>query len=131
MIAVFEVTPGSSQATNRLPDEQQQLAAVTINYNLPGKKEQLMQVYECINNYKPLEQLDHYFSFATSVCMFGGFLHSSPYLKKATWDDVVNLTKASMDVSNPLHTEFFDMVVKAKKIYEPSKKRKRRNRDER
>ena len=131
MIAVFEVTPGSSQATNRLPDEQQQLAAVTINYNLPGKKEQLMQVYECINNYKPLEQLDHYFSFATSVCMFGGFLHNSPYLKKATWDDVVNLTKASMDVSNPLHTEFFDMVVKAKKIYEPSKKRKRRNRDER
>ena len=131
MIAVFEVTPGSSQATNRLPDEQQQLAAVTINYNLPGKKEQLMQVYECINNYKPLEQLDHYFSFATSVCMFGGFLHSSPYLKKATWDDVINLTKASMDVSNPLHTEFFDMVVKAKKIYEPSKKRKRRNRDER
>ena len=131
MIAVFEVTPGSSQAANRLPDEQQQLAAVTINYNLPGKKEQLMQVYECINNYKPLEQLDHYFSFATSVCMFGGFLHSSPYLKKATWDDVVNLTKASMDVSNPLHTEFFDMVVKAKKIYEPSKKRKRRNRDER
>mgnify|MGYP003416978206 FL=1 len=131
MIAVFEVTPGSSQATNRLPDEQQQLAAVTINYNLPGKKEQLMQVYECINNYKPLEQLDHYFSFATSVCMFGGFLHSSPYLKKATWDDVINLTKASMDMSNPLHTEFFDMVVKAKKIYEPSKKRKRRNRDER
>lgn len=131
MIAVFEVTPGSSQAANRLPDEQQQLAAVTINYNLPGKKEQLMQVYECINNYKPLEQLDHYFSFATSVCMFGGFLHSSPYLKKATWDDVINLTKASMDMSNPLHTEFFDMVVKAKKIYEPSKKRKRRNRDER
>ena len=131
MIAVFEVTPGSSQAANRLPDEQQQLAAVTINYNLPGKKEQLMQVYECINNYKPIEQLDHYFSFATSVCMFGGFLHSSPYLKKATWDDVINLTKASMDMSNPLHTEFFDMVVKAKKIYEPSKKRKRRNRDER
>ncbi|HTN05803.1 vWA domain-containing protein [Agriterribacter sp.] len=131
MIAVFEVTPGSSQGKSPSPAAEQKLATVTINYSLPGKKDVSKQVYDCVNNYIPLAQLDHYFSFATSVCMFGGFLHSSPYLKNATWDDVINLTKASMDTTNPLHTEFFDMVVKAKKIYEPSKKRKRRNRDER
>ncbi|HRN55067.1 MAG TPA: von Willebrand factor type A domain-containing protein [Agriterribacter sp.] len=130
MIAVFEVTPGNGQAKIQ-PDAAQQLATVTIHYSLPGKKDISKQVYDCVNNYIPLAQLDHYFSFATSVCMFGGFLHSSPYLKKATWDDVINLAKASMDINNPLHMEFFDMVVKAKKIYEPSRKRKRRNRDER
>ncbi|HRO47561.1 von Willebrand factor type A domain-containing protein [Agriterribacter sp.] len=131
MIAVFEVTPGNNQGKTQSPAAEQQLATVTINYSLPGKKDISKQVYDCVNNYIPLAQLDHYFSFATSVCMFGGFLHSSPYLKKATWDNVINLTKVSMDMSNPLHTEFFDMVVKAKKIYEPSKKRKRRNRDDR
>ncbi len=131
MIAVFEVTPGNGKGTIQSPAAEQQLATVTIHYSLPGKKDIVKQVYDCVNNYIPLAQLDHYFSFATSVCMFGGFLHSSPYLKKATWDDVINLTKVSMDMSNPLHTEFFDMVVKAKKIYEPSKKRKRRNRDNR
>lgn len=131
MIAVFEVVPGKDQLKSQSETPARKLATLTINYCLPGSKDALKQEYDCVNNYKPLAQLDHYFSFATSVCMFGGFLHSSPYLKNATWDDVIGLTKASMDITNPLHTEYFDMVIRAKKIYEPSKKRKRRGREER
>lgn len=127
MMAVFEVVPGKKQVDSAGRD----LATVTINYCLPGKKEVLTQEYHCVDNYLPLAQLDPYFSFATGVCMFGGFLRSSPYLKKSAWDDAIHLIKSSMDITNPLHTEFIDMVVKAKKIYEPSKKRKRRQRDER
>src|SRR5690606_16044432 len=102
------------------------LATVTIHYSLPGSKEVLRQQYECVNNYKPLPQLDPSFSFATSVCMFGGFLHSSPYLKSATWDDVINLARSSMDVNDPLCVDYLDMVLKARKIYEPSMRKKRR-----
>ena len=126
MIAVFELVPGSEKVKKQSTDTE--LATVTINYCLPGKKDHIKQEYRCLDNYKPLDSLNPYFKFATSVCMFGGFLHSSPYLQKATWDDVLRLTKESMDITNPLHTEFFDMLVKAKKIYEPSKKRKRRSR---
>ncbi|HEX5027012.1 MAG TPA: von Willebrand factor type A domain-containing protein [Agriterribacter sp.] len=129
VIAVFEVAPDKS--SNNPPsatEVAEKLATITINYSLPGKKELIKQVYNCRNNYKPLNNLDPYFSFATSVCMFGGFLHSSPYLKKATWDDVLALAKTSMDVTNPLHNEFVDMVTNAQKIYEPTK-RKRRNRE--
>ena len=131
MIAVFEVIPEKDQLKSHSGAQGYKLATLTINYCQPGAKETVKQEYDCLNNYKPLAQLDPYFSFVTSVCMFGGFLHSSPYLNNATWDDMINLTKASMDIANPLHTEYFDMVVKAKKIYEPSKKRKRRSREER
>lgn len=131
MIAVFEVVPEKDQPDNKVEDAADNLATVSINYCLPGKKEVLEQEYSCVDNYLPLTQLNHYFSFATSVCMFGGFLRSSPYLKKASWDEVISLIKTSMDTTNPLHTEFLDMVIKGKKIYEPLKKRKRRHTSER
>lgn len=125
MIAVFEVIPEKNR-TEPFNADSTRLATLTISFNQPGKKETVQQQYHCDNNFRPLSQLSHYFSFATSVCMFGGFLHSSPYLKNATWDDLIELTELSMDVTNPLHAEFLDLVVKAKKIYKPSRKRLRR-----
>lgn len=131
VIAAFEVSPaeGKQEAllSNNISDK---LATVTINYCSPGKKQSLQLEYNCVNNFKPLDNLDNYFRFATSVCMFGGLLHSSPYLKNSSWDDVLLLAKGSMDITNPLQTEFFDMVTKAKKIYAPSKKRKRKSAEE-
>ncbi len=129
VMSVFEVTPQKMLDNNSLKStDTEKLATVTISYSMPGKKDFITQEYNCTNNYRPLNKLDPYFSFATSVCMFGGFLHSSPYLKKATWDEVLDLAKTSMDGTNPLHTEFVGMVINAKKIYEPTKKR-RRNRE--
>ncbi|MCO5236400.1 MAG: VWA domain-containing protein [Chitinophagaceae bacterium] len=126
MMAVFEIVPAKDQLKRGSEKYAQSLATVTIHYSLPGSKEVLRQQYECVNNYKPLPQLDPSFSFATSVCMFGGFLHSSPYLKSATWDDVINLARSSMDVNDPLCVDYLDMVLKARKIYEPSMRKKRR-----
>lgn len=127
MIAAFEVVPAVAASPDSSIRKNTELASVTLQYNIPGKEDTITQIFTCKNNYKPLSELDHYYSFATSVAMFGGFLHSSPYLKKATWDDLINLAKGSMDIQNPLHTEFLDLVVKAKKIYTPRGKRKRRN----
>lgn len=126
MMAVFEIIPADDQRIKKAAEKDQGIASVEINYSRPGFKEALTQQYECINNYKPLTQLNPSFSFATSVCMLGGFLHSSPYLKNATWDDVINLAKSSMDINNPLHVEYLDMVMKARKIYEPTMRKKRR-----
>ena len=87
----------------------------------------MQQEHECSYNYKPLDSLNSQLRFAAGVCLFGGFLHSSPYVKNASWDDLINLTKASMDSADPLQTEFLDLVTKSKKIYQPAKKRKRRH----
>ncbi len=126
MMAVFEIIPADDQLKQKPAEGDQQVATVVINYSPPGLKDVLKQRYECKNNYKPLPQLDPSYRFATSVCMLGGFLHSSPYLKNATWDDLINLTKSSMDMNDPLHVEYLDMVIKARKIYEPTMRKKRR-----
>jgi Ca-activated chloride channel family protein len=127
VMAVFELTPvHENDGVSPMP-EQKSVATVTINYCDPGKKTKMQQEHECSYNYKPLDSLNSQLRFAAGVCLFGGFLHSSPYVKNASWDDLINLTKASMDSTDPLQTEFLDLVTKGKKIYQPSKKRKRRH----
>lgn len=125
VIAVFEISPNKKD-DKKIGDAPGNIATVTINFCNPGKKAELKQSYDCSYNYKILDSLDQHYRFATSVCMFGGLLHSSPYLKSAGWDDALQLAKNSMDASNPLHTEFFDLLSKGKKIYAPAKKKKRR-----
>ena len=87
-------------------------------------------MYDCLNNYKALDSLDGHYRFATSVCMFGGLLHSSPYLKSASWDEAILLAKNSIDIANPLHAEFLELLNKGKKIYVSTKKKKRREKQE-
>ncbi|MBN8859285.1 MAG: von Willebrand factor type A domain-containing protein [Sphingobacteriales bacterium] len=127
VMAVFELTPvHENDGISPIPG-QKSVATVTINYCDPGKKTKMQHEHECNYNYKPLDSLNSQLRFAASVCLFGGFLHSSPYVKNASWDDLISLTKASMDSTDPLQTEFLELVTKSKKIYQPSKKRKRRH----
>lgn len=128
VLAVFEVSP-NSQKQRAASEQLGSIATVTINFCNPGKKTAVKQLYDCTYNYKPLDSLDQHYRFATSVCMFGGLLHSSPYLKAAGWDEAIALAKSSMDMANPLHTEFFDLLNKGKKIYAPTKKKKRRGQE--
>lgn len=122
VMAVFEISPVavSGAAANHV------LSTVTIHYCRPGKTESAKMEHSCMYNYMPLDALDNHLRFATAVCMFGGLLHSSAYLKKASWDDVLLLTKNAMNINNPLEVEFFDLVTKGKKIYAPGKRRKKR-----
>jgi Ca-activated chloride channel family protein len=122
VMAVFEIVPQS----NIHPSSKETLSTVSINYCKPGKMQAEKIHYECINNYKPLDSLDNHYGFAAAVCMFGGLLHSSPYIKNEDWDTLLLLTKNALNINNPLEIEFLELATKAKKIYEPSKKRKRK-----
>lgn len=124
VLAVFEISP-ALRDSSVTPIDQNNIATVTINYCNPGTKASMKQKYDCPLNYQLLDSLDRYYRFATSLCMFGGLLHSSPYIKTSNWDHVIQLAKTSVDINNPLHTEYLDMLTKGKKIYQPSKKRKR------
>lgn len=125
VLAVFEISPSAAEHKPTVGDRE--IATVTINYNNPGTPVAQQQQYFCPFNYQPLDQLDRHYRFATSVCMFGGLLHSSPYLKSTDWDQLILLTKSAADIENPLHVEYLDMLGKAKKIYQPGKKKKRTN----
>lgn len=120
-VAVFEVELNAD--THLSP------GTVTITYSNTGKKEPLKLQYKCPNNFVPIEHLDYYYRLAAGVCMFGGLLNSSTHYKGKKWDDVLALVKIPADMTepNPLYLEFADILQKGKKIYMPSKK-KRKNR---
>lgn len=126
VLAVFELVPVQKADGTSMLQEQKTAATATINYCDPGKKSKRQLDYECSYNFKPLDSLNRQFRFAAAVCMFGGLLHSSPYLKNTSWNELISLTQSSMDNTDMLQTEFFDLVIKGKKIYEPSKKWKRK-----
>ncbi|PWT98060.1 MAG: hypothetical protein C5B52_12865 [Bacteroidetes bacterium] len=125
LMAVFEIVP-TNRNVNSVGDQwvKEKVGTVKIHYSKPGEKLARNHYYDCPFNYSDLDSSDKYLRFTAAVCMFGGLLRDSPFLKNTSWDDVLNLAKESIDETNPLQKEFLDLVTKAKKIYGVKKKKK-------
>ncbi|MCY7422574.1 MAG: VWA domain-containing protein [Chitinophagaceae bacterium] len=122
LLSVFEITPWYKIDSPAIkPNEL--LAKINLNYQLPGEREVMFQQIDAKNNFIPFTATDSCLRFATSVIMFGGLLKQSRYYKNVVWDDVYTLASSSANSSNQLHTEFLEMVQKAKKIYGNNKKK--------
>lgn len=119
-IAVFEIVPASSMPAAGMPD----VAKVGIHYKLPGSKVSRYAVYPCRYNYTPLDSADKFVRLTTAVTLFGGLLRKSDYVKNAGWPELVSLTEQAVDTSDKMQKEFFDLVIRAQKIYAPPKKKK-------
>ena len=124
-MAVFEIVP-TNRNVNSVGDqwEKEKVETVKIHYNKQGEKVVRNHIYDCPFNYVELDSTDKYLRFTAAVCMFGGLLRDSPFLKNTNWDDVLALAKESIDETNPLQKELFELVTKAKKIYGVKKKKK-------
>ena len=125
LMAVFEIVP-TNRNVNSVGDqwEKEKVGTVKIHYNKQGEKVVRNHIYDCPFNYVELDSTDKYLRFTAAVCMFGGLLRDSPFLKNTNWDDVLALAKESIDETNPLQKELFELVTKAKKIYGVKKKKK-------
>jgi hypothetical protein len=62
--------------------------------------------------------------FAASVSLFGALLRSSEHTKNVSWNELISITEGSADLTNNLHKEFLDLVMKAQKLYAPAKRKK-------
>jgi Ca-activated chloride channel family protein len=118
LMAIFEIVP--SNRNINFKDEElknKSIASVNLHYRLPGKKESKYFNYKCPFQFQEFEEEDPYIRFATSVAMFGSLLRDCKYIKKSGWDELLVLTKNSIDETDPLEKEFYDLVTRAKKIY--------------
>ncbi len=127
LMAVFEIEP-TLRNMNQTDDQwvKDEVGNIKIHYTKPGDKLVRNYIHRCPFNYKELDSTEKYIQFTTAVCMFGGLLRESPYLKNSNWDDILDIARTSMDDTNPLHREFLDLVAKAKKIYGNKNSRKRK-----
>lgn len=73
--------------------------------------------------FTPFNQLNNAHKFASAVVMFGSLLRGSKYVKNISWNDVTEVAKPAVDMTNYSQKEFLDLVELAKKLY--GKKRKK------
>jgi hypothetical protein len=99
------------------------IASSRIHYRLPEGNDEKWSSFQCPYNYLEFKESRDFLRFATCVSLFGSMLRNSDYVKNITWQDLVNMTFESADQSDNLQKEFYEMVVKAQKIYQPIKKK--------
>ena len=68
--------------------------------------------------------------FAAAVAMYGMKLRESPYLSHATWKDVRAAAEAAADKNDYLQSDFLLMEDKTIEVYEPGKRKKKKDRSE-
>lgn len=134
MLAVFEIVP---QISNKTLSNNDTLIAgrygtIKLHYKLPSdKKERILQQFTIPLNYVPIEQSDETIKFASSLTMFGELLKQSRFAKNYTWEDVRAMAQqACRKKPTALQTEFLTLIDKARKIYSPSKKKKKNSEEE-
>jgi Ca-activated chloride channel family protein len=122
LIAIFEVEPID---TNTISGEN--LATIALQYKLSSTGKSQSQSFPVVFNNQKIEDAPPTIRFATAVSMFGALLKNSIFSKNYTFTDVLALASAAADKSNIAQQEFINLVQKAERIYQPTKKKKKVN----
>lgn len=134
MTAVFELVPYISNKTLSNNDTliAGRYGTIKLHYKLPSeKKERILQQFSIPINYVPFEQAESNIRFATALTMFGELLKQSRFAKNYSWDDVRSIAQQACTKKPPvIQAEFISLVEKAKKIYAPSKKKRKNSEEE-
>ena len=124
MIAIFEIDPtDENKAAMSVGAMSKQIASARIHYRLPEGKALRYSSFQCPYNYLEFKESRSFLRFAASVALFGSMLRNSDYVRNVSWQELVNMTADCADHSNNLQKEFYEMVLKAQKIYQPLKKK--------
>jgi Ca-activated chloride channel family protein len=127
MLAVFEIEPGNLISDSIMRNSPEvNLARLQLHYKLPETGEEVSGDFPVTNNFEDFKDCDSSIRFATAVIMFGGLLKQSELWDNFTWDDVFKTARASAATENYSQKEFLTMVEKAKTIYEPYKRKKKK-----
>lgn len=125
-MVIFEVSPTTGLVEAMKGKVNEDVAQVLINYTEPSNGKSNECSYSCPLDYQPVSNISPDRRLAISVAMFGGYLSESRFMKGITLDQVLNLCHADANPANLLHNEFCALVEKAKNIYVPEKKKKRK-----
>ena len=123
MMAAFEVTPTEiNRGAIKDNFTGGKFADINLQYRYPGDTTNYHSSFNSGFRFVPIEQANKCYRFSSAVIMFGSLLRSSPYTKKATWNDILSLATSSFDGNDLLQKEFISLVQKAKILYSKKKK---------
>jgi len=127
--AVFEIeTAGYFNDSILSANHTINIAQINLHYKLPGNDADIQVPFSLQNNYAAFRNADSSLRFATALIMFGGLLKQSDLWKNYSWDDIIKVAKSAAKDTAFTQTEFLSLLEKAKKIYAPEKKIKKKNR---
>lgn len=127
LTAVFEIEPGTlinDSVMSSAPGVD--IAQLQLHYIIPETHETSLVNFSVPNNFQYFKDCDNSLRFATSVLMFGGLLKQSDFWQDLSWDDVLKIARTSANPDDYSQTEFLKLAEKAKVIYEPLKKKKKK-----
>lgn len=125
--AVFEIAPVNEVNDSiMLNNPEVNIAQLQLHYTNPQNMAVMSKQFPVINNFKPFNKVHQNFRFASAVIMFGGLLKQSDIWQNYTWDDVTRIALNAQSMGDHSQTEFLALVEKARMIYEPYKKKKKK-----
>jgi Ca-activated chloride channel family protein len=126
MVALFEIVPTDlnlNAVKNNFTTGK--FADIRLEYQYPNDdKSTFHDNYSSGFDFVPFNELNKCYQFSSAVALFGSLLRNSPFVKTATWNDVVVLAQSSSGANDLLQKEFIGIVLQAKSLYSKGKKKK-------
>ena len=120
IMAIFEIIPTELGAGKNNAED---LAAINIEYGLRDEAKLREIKFSIKNNYVHIDSAETELKFAAAVTMFALKLKQSKYATGIAWKSILTLAKSASDKNDVSRQEFIQLIEKAKRIYEPKKKR--------
>ncbi|CAN5140388.1 hypothetical protein BH11BAC6_BH11BAC6_17030 [soil metagenome] len=126
--AVFEIETQNEYTDSIMRNNQQvNIARLQLHYRLPENDNEVLNNYAVVNNFENFDACEKILRFKTAVLMFGGLLKQSDLGKRYTWEDVLKIARNAANADDYSQQEFLTIADKAWSLYEPGKKKKKRN----
>lgn len=119
-IALFEITPTKKYMPSSL-------AAVAVEFESNYSSQKETDKFNLTNKLTSLIEIDSSYRRSIAVAAFAGVLRKSSFMNAYQFNQVYNLAATACDPTNKLHNELLQLIQKADKIYNPSKRKKPRN----
>jgi Ca-activated chloride channel family protein len=116
---VFEIEPATADTTSL-----QKPVSFSLQYKLPGTKEQQEMVAEPVVRYQPWEGLPQEYRFGGTVALFGSLLRASEYTRDISWNEMLEMAARYSNPNDKTQQEFVTLVQQAKSLYAKRKRRK-------
>jgi len=119
-LALFEI----ELATKEIPN---QLAEIKLTYKSALDESIQSQLFQLKNNYTPIHLLDSASRRTITIAAFAGMLRKSKYFTNFTYSNLHSLSASVCNPLDPVENELLQLIQKADKLYNPTKKKKPRN----
>ena len=118
--AVFEIIPATDVTSLNTP-----VAEGEISYVPAGSKTKTKELIPFYTSYYPLASIESNYRFAAAVTWLGLLMRQSQFVNLKSWNELVNMLTYFTNEQDYLRNEFIQLVLKAKEIYQPEKKKKK------